>query len=91
MMPEGPEGPDWPLQYLADQLTLFQLGRADYPNLLLLAGTPNVFNLPATLTIMQIIPILKAKYLELKNRLGRCSYVLVNFLSKKRKILTLFQ
>ena len=39
-MPElgggGPEGPLAP-QYFADLLTLFQLGRADYPHLLLLA------------------------------------------------------
>ena len=37
-MPElgGPGGPLAP-QYLADQLTLFQPGRADYPHLLLLA------------------------------------------------------
>ena len=37
-MPElgGPGGP-WPPQYLADQLTLFQPGRADYPHLLQLA------------------------------------------------------
>ena len=32
----GPGGPLAP-QYLADQLTLFELGRADYPHLLLLA------------------------------------------------------
>ena len=32
----GPWGPLAPPQYLADQLTLFQLGRADYPHLLLL-------------------------------------------------------
>ena len=38
VMPElgGPGGP-WPPQYLADQLTLFQSGRADYPHLILLA------------------------------------------------------
>ena len=48
-MPE-PErgGGHWPLQYLTDQLTLFQPGREDYPHLLLLA-TPNVFHLPASL------------------------------------------
>jgi hypothetical protein len=34
-------------QYFADQLTLFEPGRADYPHLLLLA--PNVFHLPASL------------------------------------------
>ena len=32
----GPGGPLDP-QYLPDQLTLFELGRADYPHLLLLA------------------------------------------------------
>jgi hypothetical protein len=32
-----------PPKYLADQLTLFQPGRADYPNLLLLAP-PIAFN-----------------------------------------------
>ena len=36
VMPE-PGGPGGPPQYLADQLTLFQPGRADYPHLLLLA------------------------------------------------------
>ena len=37
LMPE-PGGPGGPLapQYLADRSTLFQLGRADYPHLLLL-------------------------------------------------------
>ena len=30
---EGPGG-HWPPQYLADQLTLIQPGRADYPHLL---------------------------------------------------------
>ena len=33
----GGQGGHWPPQYLADQLTLFQPGRADYPHLLLLA------------------------------------------------------
>ena len=33
----GAGGPLPPPQYLADQLTLFQPGRADYPHLLLLA------------------------------------------------------
>ena len=34
----GARGPlHWPLQYLADKLTLFPLGRADCPHLLLLA------------------------------------------------------
>ena len=41
VMPE-PGGPGhwghWPPQYLADQLTLFEPGRADYPHLLLLAS-----------------------------------------------------
>ena len=52
VMPEpgGPGGP-WPHQYLADQLTLFEPGRADYPPLLLLAP-PNVFHLPASLNVV---------------------------------------
>ena len=33
----GGQGGHWPPQYLADQLTLFQPGRADYPHLMLLA------------------------------------------------------
>ena len=33
----GGQGGHWPPQYFADQLTLFETGRADYPNLLLLA------------------------------------------------------
>ena len=42
VMPEpGGQGGHWPLQYLADQLTLFQPGRADYPHLLQLA--PRIF------------------------------------------------
>ena len=49
VMPEpGNQGGHWPPQYLADQLTLFEQGRADYPHLLLLAST-NVFHLPASL------------------------------------------
>ena len=32
-------GGHWPPQYFADQLTLFEPGRADYPHLLLLAPT----------------------------------------------------
>ena len=46
VMPElgglGRPGDHWPSQYLADQLSLFQPGRADYPHLLLLA-TPMFF------------------------------------------------
>ena len=38
--PGGPGG-HWPPQYFADQLTLFEPGRADYPHLLLLA--PSMF------------------------------------------------
>ena len=37
----GPGGPLPPTQYLADQLTLFEPGMADYPHLLLLA--PSMF------------------------------------------------
>ena len=37
----GGQGGHWPPQYLADQLTLFEPGRADYPHLLLLA--PSMF------------------------------------------------
>ena len=38
VMPEpGGQGGHWPPQYLADQLALFQPGRADYPHLSLLA------------------------------------------------------
>ena len=39
VMPEpgGPGGPLAPPQYFADQLTLFEPGRADHPHLLLLA------------------------------------------------------
>ena len=48
---EGPGGSMAP-QYFADQLTLFELGKADYPHLLLLA--PNVFHLPASLCCMQL-------------------------------------
>ena len=33
----GGQGGPWPPQYFADQLTLFEPGRADYPHLLLLA------------------------------------------------------
>ena len=44
----GPGGPLAP-QCLADQLTLFKLGRADYPHLLLCTGPLNVFHLPASL------------------------------------------
>ena len=33
----GGQGGHWPPQYFADQLTLFELGRADYPHLLLMA------------------------------------------------------
>ena len=33
----GGQGGHWPPQYFADQLTLFEPGRADYPHLLLLA------------------------------------------------------
>jgi hypothetical protein len=49
-MPEsgGPGRPLPPTQYLADQLTLFQPRRADYPNLLLLPP-PKFFHLPASL------------------------------------------
>ena len=32
----GGQGGHWPPQYLADQITLFEPGRADYPHLLLL-------------------------------------------------------
>ena len=35
--PGGGQGGHWPPQYLADQLTLFEPGRADYSHLLLLA------------------------------------------------------
>ena len=35
------QGSHWPPQYFADQLTLFEPGRADYPHLLLLA--PSMF------------------------------------------------
>ena len=44
VMPEpgGPWGPLAP-QYFADQLTLFHLGRADYPQSLLLAPPPIFF------------------------------------------------
>ena len=37
----GGQGGHWPPQYLADQLTLFEPGGADYPYLLLLA--PSMF------------------------------------------------
>ena len=37
----GGQGDHWPPQYLADQLTLFKPGRADYPHPLLLA--PPIF------------------------------------------------
>ena len=38
VMPEpGGQGSHWSPQYFADQLTLFEAGRADYPHLLLLA------------------------------------------------------
>ena len=37
----GGQGGHWPPQYFADQLTLFEPGRADYPHLLLLA--PSMF------------------------------------------------
>ena len=51
MMPEiGGGATASPPQYLADQLTLFQPGMADYPHLLITTGTPNVFHLPASLT-----------------------------------------
>ena len=54
-MPE-PRGPGRPLapQYLANQSTLFQPGRADYPHLSIATGTPNVFHLPASLTYLVI-------------------------------------
>ena len=50
VMPE-PGGPGGPLapQYLADQLTLFQPGRADYPHLFLLA--PQCFS-PSGITAL---------------------------------------
>ena len=48
----GDQGGHWSPQCLADQLTLFQPGRADYPHLLLLAP-PNVFHLPASLLSRQ--------------------------------------
>ena len=44
--PGRPGGPLAP-QYFAEQLTLFEPGRADYPHLLLLP--PHVFHLPASL------------------------------------------
>ena len=39
-----------PPQYLVDQLTLFQMGRADYPHLM---PPPQVFHLPASLNIIE--------------------------------------
>ena len=46
----GGQGGHWPPQYLADQLTLFQLGegRLSPP---ISTGPPNVFHLPASLEI----------------------------------------
>ena len=52
VMPE-PGGPGGPLppppQYLADQLTLFEPRRADYPHLVLLWAPQKFFHLPASL------------------------------------------
>ena len=42
----------WPSQYFADQLTLFEPGRADYPQLLLLA--PQCFA-PSGTTVMHLM------------------------------------
>ena len=54
---------------LADQLTLFQPGRADYPHLLLLAP-PNVFHLPASLqTLVGLCTTLQI------STMGYCSYL----------------
>ena len=50
MVPE-PGGPGGPPEYLADQLTLFGPGRADYPHLLLLA--PQCFS-PSGITELLI-------------------------------------
>ena len=47
----GPGGPLPPPQYLVDKLTLLKPGRSDYPHLLVTTGIPNVFHLPASLSI----------------------------------------
>ena len=59
----GATGP--PPQYLADQLTLFEPGRADYPHLLLLPPL-NVFHLPASLSSHS-----KVHWENAKKRVGR--------------------
>ena len=48
----GGQGGHWPPQYFADQLTLFELGRADYPHLLLLA--PQCFS-PSGITEVGLV------------------------------------
>ena len=61
VMPElgGPGGP-LASQYLADQLTLFQPGRADYPHLLLLA--PQNFS-PSGITDHYYLPLVLGSYI----------------------------
>ena len=48
----GGQGGHWPPQYFADQLTLFEPGRAEYPHLLLLA--PQCFS-PSGITALSFL------------------------------------
>ena len=47
----GVPGVPWHTQYLADQLTLFQLGGTDYTHLIT-TGTPGFSDLPTALVYM---------------------------------------
>ena len=72
------QGGHWPPQYLADPLTLFQLGRADYPHLSLHTGTPNVFHLPASLLFALQSSVLVANRAQAPIYLIRVSFLYLN-------------
>ena len=59
-----------PPQYFADQLTLFEPGRTDFPHLHITTGPPNVFHLPAALNTYLVRLILDIENWVGKSDLG---------------------
>ena len=61
---KGAQGGHWPPQYLADQLTLLQPGRKDYPHLLPLA--PPMFLIsPSGITVINNIDLVEKELTNL--------------------------